>query len=300
MLNDEVAREKVKRLIDAINNKDGKKIEEAKYEVLCDCTNLYDLVTNYVVLDKFGVNFDFGTSKIKKGTKLYRIRKFQIDIDFHDPKQWTAPPNRPQNRANRKGQEALYLGSTENICLLETHIQAGEKYVLATYGCIEDIELGGFSLYTKNLYHNLAGITLNAYLIAPSRNEINKDVFKFLDVYYGDLQPDDITDWKNNFDLPLQFAVVNKRNQYYELTNDITDILRKQTPCGIRYSSCYLPIEAPGIVCSDFNIVLYEKGIKKIKFLKAEVKICPKKISEVDVIKIICKTANKARNISKG
>ena len=266
MFADEIAREKVNKLIEAIKNKDSQKIEKAKYEVLCDCANLFDLVTNYIVLDKFGVNFDFGTSVIKKGTKLYRIRRFNSNTDFNEPSQWTAPPLKPQNRANKKGQEALYLGSTETICLFETHMQTGEKYALATYECIDDIEVGGFCLYKKDLYHFIAGVTLNACLIAPSRNEINKELFEYLDSFYGDLQPDDIRDWKNNFDLPLQFAVLNKRNQYYETTNCITDILRKQTPCGIRYSSCYLPMETLGIVCSDFNVVLYKEGISKVKF----------------------------------
>ncbi len=260
MFADEIAREKVNKLIEAIKNKDSQKIEKAKYEVLCDCANLFDLVTNYIVLDKFGVNFDFGTSVIKKGTKLYRIRRFNSNTDFNEPSQWTAPPLKPHNRANKKGQEALYLGSTETICLFETHMQTGEKYALATYECTDDIEVGGFCLYKKDLYHFIAGVTLNACLIAPSRNEINKELFEYLDSFYGDLQPDDIRDWKNNFDLPLQFAVLNKRNQYYETTNCITDILRKQTPCGIRYSSCYLPMETLGIVCSDFNVVLYKEG----------------------------------------
>lgn len=296
MFADEIAREKVNKLIEAIKNKDSQKIEKAKYEVLCDCANLFDLVTNYIVLDKFGVNFDFGTSVIKKGTKLYRIRRFNSNTDFNEPSQWTAPPLKPQNRANKKGQEALYLGSTETICLFETHMQTGEKYALATYECIDDIEVGGFCLYKKDLYHFIAGVTLNACLIAPSRNEINKELFEYLDSFYGDLQPDDIRDWKNNFDLPLQFAVLNKRNQYYETTNCITDILRKQTPCGIRYSSCYLPMETLGIVCSDFNVVLYKEGISKVKFLRADIKTNEQKLSDVDSIKIVCEISKKAKN----
>lgn len=296
MFADEIAREKVNKLIEAIKNKDSQKIEKAKYEVLCDCANLFDLVTNYIVLDKFGVNFDFGTSVIKKGTKLYRIRRFNSNTDFNEPSQWTAPPLKPHNRANKKGQEALYLGSTETICLFETHMQTGEKYALATYECTDDIEVGGFCLYKKDLYHFIAGVTLNVCLIAPSRNEINKELFEYLDSFYGDLQPDDIRDWKNNFDLPLQFAVLNKRNQYYETTNCITDILRKQTPCGIRYSSCYLPMETLGIVCSDFNVVLYKEGISKVKFIRADIKTNEQKLSDVDSIKIVCEISKKAKN----
>ena len=299
MFDDEITREKLSRLINALNSKDIEGIEKAKYEVLLDCANLFDLVTNYIVLDKFDVNFDFGTSMIKKGTKLYRIRRFDKNVDFNDASQWTAPPHRPQNRANRQGQEALYLGSTENVCLLETHIQQGEKYALATYDCVDDIVLSGFFTEKKNMYHHIACVTLNAYLIAPSRNETNKKLFEFLDSYYGDLQPDDITDWKTDFDLPLRFAVVNKRDKYYCLTNDITDILRKQSPYGIRYSSCYLPMETLGIVGSDYNVVLYDKGIENIKFIGAEIKTNDKQLSDVGMLKIVCEISEKDRKSKK-
>lgn len=299
MFDDEITREKLSQLINAVNSKDTEGIEKAKYEVLIDCANLLDIVTHYIVLDRFGVNFDFGMSTIKKGTKLYRIRRFDNNVDFNDVSQWTAPPHRPQNRANRQGQEALYLGSKEHVCLLETHIQQYEKYALATYECLDDIELSGFFTHKENLYHHIAGVTLNAYLIAPSRNEANKKLFEYLDSHYGDLQPDDITDWKADFDLPLKFAVVNKRDKYYYLTNAITDILQKQSPYGIRYSSCYLPMETLGIVCSDFNVVLYDKGIAKIKFLGAEIKTNIKQISDVEILKIVCDTADKARKSKK-
>lgn len=299
MIGDEITKEKLSKLINALNSQDIEEIGKAKYEVLLDCSNLFDIVTNYIVLDRFGVNFDFGTSTIKKGTKLYRIRRFEESVDFNDASQWTAPPHRPQNRANRQGQEALYLGSTEYVCLLETHIQQDEKYALATYECVDDIVLSGFLTHKNDLRHHIAGVTLNAYLIAPSRNETNKKLFEFLDSYYGDLQPDDITDWKTDFDLPLRFAVVNKRDKYYYLTNDITDILRKQSPYGIRYSSCYLPMETLGIVCSDYNIVLYDKGIENIKFIGAEIKTNDKQLSDVGILKIVCEISEKDRKSKK-
>ncbi|MDE6105221.1 MAG: RES family NAD+ phosphorylase, partial [Clostridia bacterium] len=235
------------------------------------------------------------TSTLKKGTILYRIRKFENGVNFDDTSQWTPPPSRLQNRANHKGQAALYLGSTETVCLLEAHVHRNEKYVLATYECVDDIELSGFFTHNDNLYHHIAGVTLNACLIAPSRNETNKEIFEYLDDYYGDLQPDDIKDWKIDFDLPLQFAVVNKRNQYYETTNMIADVLHKRSSYGIRYSSCYLPLETLGIVCSDFNVVLYDKGLEKIRFLQAEVKTNDIIFSDVDFIKMVCKVAEEAR-----
>lgn len=299
MFNDEIAQEKINKLMNALKNNDIEGVEKAKYEVLLDCANLFELITNYIALDRVGVDFDFGTSIIKKGTVLYRIRKFETGVDFNDVSQWTAPPHRPQNRANRQGQAALYLGSTETVCLLETHIQQGEKYALATYECLDDIELSGYFTHKENLYHHIAGVTLNACLIAPSRNETNAALFEFLDAHYGNLQQDDIKDWETDFDLPLRFGVLNKRNQYYEETNMLADILRKKSPYGIRYSSCYLPTETLGIVCSDYNIVLYDKGIEKVRFVGAEIKINDKQISDVDALKMVCDVSEKARQEKK-
>ena len=84
MFADEIAREKVNKLIEAIKNKDSQKIEKAKYEVLCDCANLFDLVTNYIVLEDLiviqtSMNLRNGqlhhsslkTERIKRGKKLF-------------------------------------------------------------------------------------------------------------------------------------------------------------------------------------------------------------------------------------
>ena len=90
-------------------------IEKAKYKLLWESSNFFELVVNYIALDKCGVKYDFGKTIITKGTKLYRIRSYETDTDFSNPSQWKAPPHKPQNRANIEGQEALYLGSTENL-----------------------------------------------------------------------------------------------------------------------------------------------------------------------------------------
>lgn len=296
MIDDKISRELLADLVVATQDNDKERIEKAKYAVLTDVTNLFEIVANFIFLDSLGFKFDFGKSIIPKGTKLYRIRQFEDGIDFSDPAQWTAPPSRPQNRANRQGQEALYLGNTENICLLECHIKQGQKYVLATYECTDDIELGGFfELKKGNNKHNIAGIVLNAFLIAPSRAEKNYSLFEYLDNRFGQVNLDNLTDWKNNFDLPLKFAVLNRRNEYYELTNKVCDILQKSYPDGIRYSSCYVPVEMPGISCSDYNVVLYNSGISKIAFLHSEIKENKSAFTDIDIIKIVCDVADKVR-----
>lgn len=52
----------------------------------------------------------------------------------------------------------------------------------------------------------------------------------------------------------------------------VCDILKKQYPDGVKYSSCYLPLETIDIESNCFNLALYKSGIQKFKFLKHEIK----------------------------
>ena len=281
------------KYLDILNSGREDDIKKAKYNLLFEASNFFEVVVNYVTLYKFGLKYDFGKSIISKGTKLYRIRCYEKDIDFSNPSQWKAPPHRPQNRANTKGQEALYLGSTETICLLEAHIKKSDVYALGIYEVTEDIEVGGYLSFDPNSeLHNVAGMILNAFLIAPSRSQRNKELFSYLDSQYGVLSLDDFADMnglKENggLQLSMKFGVLNQLDKYYNLTNQLCSILSKETPDGIRYSSCYLPFETVGIECSDHNIVLYREGISKIKFVEHKIKINIQDFNYTDFLKII-------------
>lgn len=283
------------RYLNSLNSDCEEDIEKAKYNLLFEASNFFEIIVNYVTLYKFGLKYDFGKSIISKGTRLYRIRCYETDTDFSNPNQWKAPPHRPQNRANIRGQEALYLGSTETICLLEAHIKKGDRYVLGIYEVAEDIEVGGYLSYdSKNTFHNLAGMILNAFLIAPSRSQRNKELFSYLDSKYGVLSLDDLTDINElnrngGLQLSMKFGVLNRLEKYYNLTNKLCAILSKDTPDGIRYSSCYLPVETVGIECSDFNIVLYSEGISKIKLVEHKIKTNIHDFDYTDFLKIIIK-----------
>ena len=253
-------------------------IEKAKIDFLFEVPNYFELAIHYLTLEKSGIHFDFGSSVIPKGTKLYRIRRYEENTDFSKPCQWTPPPLHPQNRANRSGQEALYLSVLEETCLLETHIKENEKYVLGTYECIEDITLGGFFTLPSNDKRMLyAAVALNALLIAPSRCEQNSDLFDLLDDYFGCVLPNDIqfndVSVKHNILLPFKFAVMNKRNSFYNITNQLCDVIREQYSEGLRYGSCYCPMETVYIGSNCFNVVLYSDGIPKVRFQKSEIKI---------------------------
>lgn len=268
-------------------------IEKEKYNLLWESSNFFELIVNYIALDICGVKYDFGKTIITKGTKLYRIRSYEADTDVSNPSQWKTPPHKPQNRANIKGQEALYLGSTEIICLLETHIKKGDTYALGIYEVSEDIVVGGYLSYSsKNILHNLAGTILNAFLIAPSRSQRNEELFSYLDYYYGRLTLDDLTninELKENggLHLPMKFGVLNQFEEYYNITNQLCNIISKGTPDGIKYSSCYLPLETVGIECSDFNVVLYSEGISKIKYIDYKIKTNTQNFDYTDFLKIV-------------
>lgn len=286
-------REAYVKYLNSLNSGCNAEIEKAKYSLLLEAANLLEVIANYVTLYKFGLKYDFGKSIIPRGTKLYRIRCYEDNTDFSNPNQWKAPPHKPQNRANIKGQEALYLGSTETICLLEAHIKKGDIYALGIYEVTANIEVGGYLAYhSNNLFQNLAGIILNAFLIAPSRSSRNEELFSYLDTHYGLLTLDDLADIneaniKGALELPMKFGVLNQLDKYYNLTNQLCNILSEDTPDGIRYSSCYLPMETVGIECSDFNIVFYTEGISKVKLIDHKIKTNINDFDYTDLLKII-------------
>ena len=277
-------------LVKALQSGDEDLVNKLKYDNIFYGSNLLDVVINYITLSHGGIDFDFGYQILKKGTKLYRIRSIKENVNFNDPLQWSYPPHTPENRANCKGEPALYLSSTENVCLLETHIKKGEQYYLGEYEVIDDIELGGFLSCEdfKKYSWYLAGVILNAFLIAPARGDKNKDLFEYLDGCYKNLTLDDLQIGEaNKMDLPLKFGVINKKEDFYKVTNRLIEIIKKQHPEGLSYSSCFIPVATIGILCSDYNIVLYRDGMKKIKFIKSSLKICDSKLEGLDIIKIL-------------
>ena len=280
----------IKDLIDAVQSKDLKQIDKLKYDNLFYGSSLLTIIPNYIFLSDIGIDFNFGYQIIKKGTRLYRIRRFDENVDFSDAKQWSYPPSMPENRANKKGEAALYLGTTENVCILETHLNNGEKYALAEYEVVDDIKVGGFLDCEdyKSARKYFAGVILNAYLIAPSRSDKNKELFKYLDSRYKDFTLDDLQmSEAKKLDLPLKFGFLNKREEFYKTTNRLLEPIKRKYPCGLSYSSCFIPASTIGIVCSDSNIVLYKEGMNKVKFIKHTIKTNGLNHSGLDFLKIL-------------
>ena len=70
-------RYKLEKLLDTIRLGKIDQIDKAKLECLWEAGDLFEIVFNYLFLNKLNIHFDFGSSVIKKGTKLYRIRDFK-------------------------------------------------------------------------------------------------------------------------------------------------------------------------------------------------------------------------------
>jgi len=261
--------------------------DEVWYNLLGRYKNYFNLVITWLFLHSIGFHINVPTNIIAKGTKLYRVRPFEEDIDFRQDKEWRANPKRTQNRANKQNQPALYLSSTPFLCELETFLKIGDKYVLGEYVVSEDIQTVSFCdvKHKHDAYHVLA-IILNAFFIAPSRNEKNVDLFEFLDKLFSDINLDDMPPecysddelYKDmiKVDLPLRFGAMNRRNQLYEITNRMSDALiysSDHKANAIRYSSCFVPIETACIISNAYNLALFEDGFNKVKCVNHEIKI---------------------------
>lgn len=289
MSNKEEYYDLIQKYIIATKSNKIEDVIQAKCDLILYDANYVSVISNYVALSKEGIELKYGSNKINKGTQLYRIRYFDNDIDFSDISQWNANPKRTENRANIQGEEALYLSNDEFLCRLETHLKPNQKYVVGTYECIEDIEVGGFiTPLSDNEMYRLIGMVLNAFLIAPARNNKNIDLFYYLDNKYGQLDLDDFSIHDiSTMDLQFKYGVLNKNDKYYEMTNMICNTIKKNYPDGIRYSSCYMPIDTVGVKSSIYNVVLYSTGIKKIQFRKHEVKSNDFNYNETDVVRTL-------------
>ena len=277
-------------LIDAVRGGDKEQIDKLKYDNLFYGSSLLTIISNYTFLSDIAIDFDFGFQILKKGTRLYRIRRFDESVNFSDEKEWSYPPSMPENRANRSDEPALYLGTTENICVLETHIGKNEKYVIGEYEVAEDIILGGFldCEDRKSVRKYLAGVILNAYLIAPSRGDKNRELFDFIDAYYLGYTLEDLQMKEaKELELPLKFGYLNKREEFYKTTNKLLAPIKRKYPEGLSYSSCYIPVVTVGIVCSDTNVVLYKKGMNKIRFVRSTIKTNNSKFNGTDILKLL-------------
>lgn len=85
---DGFTRKSIDRLNEAVLSGDVQRIEEAQYKALLDSVSLLGVVVNYLTLERAGCHFDFGSSTIKKGTVLYRVRDYKEGTNYSHPSAW--------------------------------------------------------------------------------------------------------------------------------------------------------------------------------------------------------------------
>ena len=248
------------------------------YKDLINEPDIIHSVCKFIANSESGIYYDFGYSIIKKGTKLYRIRTYREKTDYSNINEWCPAPLKPQNRCNMKGETAIYLSSNEDVCILETHIPPGSKYVLGEYTVTQDIKVGGFNyvMPCESDWKLIAAMIFNAFLIAPVRNERNNRLFELLDTYFVNdkiemLKYRDVLT-KDNIVLPFRLGHIYPSKNYFDFTNRLCNVLKSIAPYGIRYSSCYIPVETVGIESSHYNVVIYKAALNSIRFYKYEVK----------------------------
>jgi len=260
--------------------------DELWYNSLCRYENYINILLKWLFLCEQGFYLNTPTQVLKKGTKLYRVRPFEVNTDFGQAKEWMANPNKTQNRANKQGEAVLYLSSTPDLCPLETFLNKGEKYALGEYVVSDNILTISFCDIThKHDAYDIIAIILNAFFIAPARNEKNVELFKFLDDFFSNINLYDMPPESFNqeevfkdlikIDLSLRFGAMNKKTQLYEITNIMSNALVNSSgrkADALRYSSCFIPIETAGIISNTYNIALFESGFNKVKFTNHEIK----------------------------
>ena len=134
-------------------------------------------------------------------------------------------------------------------------------------------------------------MAFNAFLISPARDEKNTELFSIIDKHFGngtlsDIVLKDVCS-ADNMKLPYKIGGFFEGKNYYELTNRMCSIIKERYPEGIRYSSCYIPVETVGIECSDYNIAIYENGLSKVKFQGYEIKTNTNKATPEGIAEIL-------------
>ncbi|MBR4342860.1 MAG: RES domain-containing protein [Lachnospiraceae bacterium] len=265
------------------------------YKDLLEEQDIIRTISKYFAGTYLGIPYDFGSSLVKEGTKLYRIRSFHEGKDYSNVDEWKPSPRSLQNRCNANNEKAIYLGSTEWVCLLETHKLPGEKYVLGEYTVIKDIVLGGFTNVKPNesVWKIITAMAFNAFLIAPARSEKNRKLFEIIDNSFDDIDFSTINiktiTTADNHILPYRLARLFKKENYYMLTNMLCDTIKQRYPNGIRYSSCFIPVETVGIECTEYNIVLYDSAVDSIKFNEYTIKDNQQKATPEGIAEILLK-----------
>lgn len=246
---------------------------------LLSSKNLNEFVTMF-----FGLSFKEKASvfnqaiTIKKGTKLYRIRK-DAGKDLTDEKEWIIPGDYtpPKNRFNADGEFVLYLSTDVGILPRECELNEGDDYWLAEYTVTNDFEVGILLKNNDEVAHILH-LILSAL---HDNNKFKKDELILLEQHLSVVDPTGLNTIFSDLTAPLYLSRYIKQD-IYDISNKMWIILKENFPNGIRYNSSYFSMfELSGfskcVALGELdagNLALTECAMNYVKYERAVKKIC--------------------------
>ena len=250
-------------------------MQEKYIQKLMNCSSINEFVSMFFGLglkEQLSVMGDRIT--IPRDTILYRARKDE-GTPLNLKSDWLMAPKDlvKKGRFNYDKKPVLYLSTMDFVLPREIGLKPNEGYYLAKYRCTNDISVGSFlktSSPVTNLLHIIAMSIESDDKLTPSEIEelslLNKQSNQVESLSGSQLSQLYIHKFLNK--------------SLYDITNKLCDLVLNNNPNGIRYCSCYVPIELSGsnqIVTLDGelegNYALTEKGIENIEYLESEYKI---------------------------
>lgn len=207
---------------------------------------------------------------IPEGTILYRARKDKGTPLLQESDWWMTPEKYvTKGRFNRVRKAIFYVGTMDYVLPREIGLMSGDAYYLAKYRVDNDFSVG--SLLKIN---DIVNYILHKVAIAiEDDSKLTTEEKSVLVVKYDKLKPWDlVNDFNSSFYLHHQIG-----KDLYDITNKIADLVIKKNENGIRYGSCYVPIEmsgGPTVLTLDGeiegNYALTNDGIKNLKWVGVE------------------------------
>lgn len=218
--------------------------------------------------DAFGDEF-----VVPNGTILYRARK-DNGVALIDETDWWMPPEEyaGRGRFNSEQKPILYLSTMDFILPREIGLNINDSYYLSKYRVKSSFRVGSL-LKTDDIVNYV----LHKVAIAiEDDSKLAGEERKLISSITDKLKPWDIVnDFTSSF-----YLYHDLKKDLYDITNKIADLVLSKNPCGIRYCSCYVPIEmsgGPQILTLngevEGNYALTNEGIRNLEWIEAEKRV---------------------------
>lgn len=207
---------------------------------------------------------------VPKGTIMYRARK-DVGISLVTENDWWMPPKEKvsKGRFNGEHKPILYLSTMDSILPREIGLNVDDSYYLSRYKV-----KSGFCVGSLLKTDDIVNYVLHKVAIAiEDDSKLTLEERKIISPVMNRLKPWDIVnDFSSSF-----YLYHHLKNNLYDITNKMVDLVLSKNPCGIRYCSCYAPIEmsgGPQILTLagevEGNYALTNEGIKNLEWIDSE------------------------------